>query len=205
MSPQDNPNPARVQTRSPENRPGRRCVARRVAREARERGAIPPPGSLEIPIYRPFALLALTVTLGITETLAFAIFAAWVTAGLRATEPRFPSDWLMATGAWWFAVALASQTAVTGRRVGRLGIPALVGLNAGVLLAVLAGHLPPTSPATQTLLALAGLGMVTSLLAGGVAVGAWRPEPRQAVPLHLDRIESRFFRFAFACAALRRR
>ncbi len=184
---------------------------------------------------------------GIAETLAFAIFAVWVTGGLRAVEPRFPSDWLMVTGSWWFAVALAGETFatiravavgadpamappvpgryamglyggvfgwvlgvamravpmfITGRRAGRLGLPALVGVNGGVLLGVLAGIAPPTSPAPQILLGLAELGVAAGLLAGALAVGAWQPEPRGAVALYRDRIEARFFRFAFACAGL---
>ncbi|HWT79625.1 MAG TPA: hypothetical protein VN648_12640, partial [Candidatus Methylomirabilis sp.] len=48
---------------------------------------------------------------GMAETLAFTIFAVWVTAQVRVAEPRFPSDWLMVTGAWWFAAALAIETA----------------------------------------------------------------------------------------------
>ncbi len=196
----------RVQSPSTEGFPASRCTSRRAARKAREHGIVPPPATLETPIYRPFALLALTVTLvaatpigaislfrlfvgigpipamwprlhghleifgfagvlimgvgphlilrfahrpirrpasaawifgfvmlgiggriaaamaggpaaglwitsGIAETLAFAMFAMWVTAGVRAAEPRFPSDWLMVTGAWWFAAALAIETA----------------------------------------------------------------------------------------------
>lgn len=190
---------------------------------------------------------ALWIVSGIAESLAFAIFAVWVTGGVRAAEPRFPSDWLMATGAWWFPVALVGETLatvraaaagadpavappvpglyamglyggvfgwvlgvamravpmfITGRRAGRLGVPALVGVNGGVLLAVLAGMAPSTSPAPQILLGLADLGVVAGLLAAGLAVGAWRPEPRGVIALYRDRIEARFFRFAFACAGL---
>ncbi len=44
---------------------GGRCGSRRAAREGRERGTVKPPSALEAPLYRPFALLALAVTLGV--------------------------------------------------------------------------------------------------------------------------------------------
>jgi len=180
----------------PETLSAKRCTSRRAAREAREQGVLASSATLETPIYRPFALLALAVTLGvatpigaislfrlfapagsvpviwprlhahlqifgfagvlimgvghhlilrfahrpirrpasapwilglavfglgsriaaaisgetaasvlwfssgIAETLAFVIFAVWVTINVRATEPRFTSDWLMVSGAW---------------------------------------------------------------------------------------------------------
>ncbi len=328
---------------SPRTLPKSRCTSRRAAREARERGAAPPSSSLEIPIYRPFALLALAATLGvatpigaislyrlfaaagpvptiwprlhahlqifgfagvlimgvahhlilrfshrlirrtpftawmlgfaalglgsrvaatmaggtasrslwvvsgIAETLAFIVFAIWVTGELRATKPRFRSDWLMVTGAWWFAEGLAVETValvwvavagidpatatpgpglyamgiyggilgwvlgvamrvapmfLTGRSVGRMGGFALAGLNSGVFLAVLAEAWPPGSHPAQVFSALADLGIAAAVIATGVAVGAWRPEPRRAIALQLDRTEARFFRLAFACAGL---
>ena len=189
----------------------------------------------------------LWLTSGIAETLAFAIFAMWVTAGVRATEPRFLSDWLMVTGAWWFAAALAIETAglalatatghdpavaipgpglyamslyggifgwvlgvamrvvpmfIPGRRVGRMGGPVLVSLNAGVILALAAEAWPLGSRPAEVILAMADFGVVVALIGTGVAVGAWRPESRRAIPLHLDRMEARFFRLAFACAGL---
>ena len=49
---------------------------------------------------------------------------------------------------------------------------------------------------------MADFGFVAALVGTGVAVGAWRPEPKGAFPLHLDRMEARFFRLAFACAGL---
>jgi hypothetical protein len=182
----------------------RRCQDHRAVREARERGDIAPPQALEAPLYRPFALLALVVTLGVAtpigtfalfrlyapaghvpaiwlpihahlqlfgftgvlimgvsqhlllrfshapirrprcmrwilglaalglvaplaaalspntplwaasgmaEFLAYVLFAVWVTACVRATRPRFASDWLMVTGAWWFAAATGAELA----------------------------------------------------------------------------------------------
>lgn len=342
MIPQDNPTTTPVQNRSPEVISEARCTTRRAAREAREQGVVPPPASLETPIYRPFALLALAVTLsvatplgaialyrlfapagpvpalwprlhahlqifgfagvlimgvghhlilrfahrpirrpasapwilglallglgarvaaasaggtaaalwvvsGAAEALAFLIFALWVTARVRATDPRFSSDWLMVSGAWWFTAALATEAvaiagaAVTGadpvavtpgpglypmgmyggifgwvlgvamravpmflagRKVGRLGGHVLASLNAGVILALLAEAWPPASRPAQVLAALGDLGVVAAIVAGAVAVGAWQPEPRRAIALHVDRTEARFFRFAFACAGL---
>ncbi|MBI2562077.1 MAG: hypothetical protein HYW08_06755 [candidate division NC10 bacterium] len=206
MISKENPTNTPVDTPKVEEASGGRCTTRRAARETREQGIAPPSASLEIPIYRPFALVALVVTLGlatpigaialyrlfapagpvpmiwlrlhahlqifgfagvlimgvahhlilrfghrpirrpastpwilaltilglggrvaatmaggatasglwiasgVAESLAFGVFAAWVTARVRATEPRFTSDWLMVTGAWWFAVALAVET-----------------------------------------------------------------------------------------------
>ncbi len=171
----------------------------------------------------------------------------WVTAGVRATEPRFLSDWLMVTGAWWFAAALAIETAglawatatghdpavatpgpglyamslyggifgwvlgvamrvvpmfIPGRRVGRMGGLVLAGLNGGVILALTAEVWPLGPRPAEVILAMADLGVVVALIGTGVAVGAWRPESRRAIPLHLDRTEARFFRLAFACAGL---
>lgn len=333
-----------VKTDPPETLSAKRCTSRRAAREAREQGLLPSSATLEDPIYRPFALLALAVTLGvatpigaislfrlfapaagfvpaiwprlhahlqifgfagvlimgvghhlilrfahrpirrpasapwilglavlglgsriaaaisggtaasllwlssgIAETLAFGVFAFWVTTGVRATEPRFRSDWLMVSGAWWFAAALAIETAgigtavaagsnpvaatpgpglyamglfggvfgwllgvamrvvpmfLTGRTVGRMGGAVLAGLNGGVLLALLAEGWPAASRPAQILLALADLGVAAAILAAGVALGAWRPEPRQAIALQVDRTETRFFRFAFVCAGV---
>jgi hypothetical protein len=338
-----NPTTTPVDTPKAEEASGGQCTTRRAAREAREQGIVPTPASLETPIYRPFALVALIVTLGVgtpigtialyrlfapaglvpmiwprlhahlqifgfagvlimgvahhlilrfshrpirrpasapwilalailglggrivaaiaggttasalwiasgmAETLAFGVFAAWVTARVRATEPRFSSDWLMVTGAWWFAVALATETvalavaaaagadpgAVTpgpglyamglyggvfgwvlgvamravpmflsGRKVGRLGGAVLTALNGGVLLALLAEMWPPASRPAQVVHALEDLAVAAALVLGAVAVGAWQSEPRRAISLQVDRTETRFFRFAFACAGL---
>ncbi len=342
MNTKDNATTAAAQTPSPEVRPTNRCTSRRADRVARDQGVVAPPATLETPIYRPFALVALAVTLvaatpigaialfrlfaevgpvpaiwlrlhahlqifdfagvlimgvghhlilrfahrpirrpasaswilslavlgigcriaaavaggaaagfwlisGIAETLAFAIFAVWVTANIRVAEPRFPSDWLMATGAWWFAAALAIETTgigwataaghdpaastpgpglytmglyggilgwvlgvamrvvpmfIPGRKVGRMGGTLLVALNGGVILNLLAEAWPLGSRPAEILLGMADLGIVAALVAAGVAVGAWRPEPRLAITLHLDRTEARFFRLAFACAGL---
>ena len=332
-----------VKTDPPETLSAKRCTSRRATREAREQGVLASSATLETPIYRPFALLALAVTLGvgtpigaitlfrlfapagpvptiwpplhahlqvfgfagvlimgvghhlilrfahrpirrpvsalwilglavlglgsrisaaisggtaasvlwfssgIAETLAFGMFAFWVTIGVRATEPRFTSDWLMVSGAWWFAVALAIETAgigravaagsnpaaatpgpglyamglyggifgwilgvamrvvpmfLTGRKVGRMGGAVLAGLNGGVLITLLAEGWPPASRPAQALLALADLGVAAALVAAGVALGAWRAESRRAIALHLDRTETHFFRFAFACAGV---
>jgi len=184
---------------------------------------------------------------GIAEALAYALFAAWVTARVRSTKPRFASDWLMASGAWWFSAGLAVEAAgllraaatgadpaaatpgaglyamglyggvfgwvlgvamrvapmfLVGRKVGRLGAPAFVGLNGGVLLALLAEAWPPASRPAHVLTALADLGVAAALVVGAVSVGAWQREPRRAIALHLDRTEARFFRLAFASAGL---
>ena len=184
---------------------------------------------------------------GIAEALAYALFAAWVTARVRETKPRFTSDWLMVSGAWWFAVGVAAEAAgllraaaagadpaaatpgvglyamglyggvfgwvlgvamrvapmfLTGRKVGRLGGPALLALNGGVFLALLAGAWPPDSATGQAFLALSDLGVAAALVVGAVSVGAWQPEPRRAIALHLDRTEAWFFRLAFASAGL---
>ena len=335
--------PPLVKTDPPETLSAKRCTSRRATREAREQGVLASFATLETPIYRPFALLAMAVTLGvatpigaitlfrlfapagsvpaiwprlhahlqifgfagvlimgvghhlilrfahrpirrpvtalwilclavlglgsriaaaisggtaasalwfssgIAETLAFGIFAFWVTIGVRATEPRFTSDWLMVSGAWWFAAALAIETAgigravaagsnpaaatpgpglyamglyggifgwilgvamrvvpmfLTGRKVGRMGGAVLAGLNGGVLITLLAEGWPPASRPTQVLLALGDLGVSAAIGAAAVAVGAWRPEPRHALAFQRDRTETRFFRFAFACAGL---
>ena len=190
---------------------------------------------------------ALWVASGVAETLAYLFFALWVTAQVRATQPRFTSDWLIVSGAWWFvaalgaeAIALARAAAagadpalatpgaalyamglyggvfgwvlgvamrvapmfLVGRKVGRLGGPALLALNGGVLLALLAGAWPPDSRPAHVLVALSDLGVAAALVVGALAVGAWQPEPRRAIALHMDRTEARFFRLAFASASL---
>ncbi len=190
---------------------------------------------------------SLWITSGLAESLAFTIFAIWVTGVIRATKPRFRSDWLMVTGAWWFAGGLAVETValiraavagidpaaaipgpglyamgiyggilgwvlgvamrvapmfLTGRSVGRTGGFALASLNTGVVLAVLAEAWPPGSHPALVLSALGDLGVAAAMVATGVAVGAWRPEPRRAIAIHLDRTEVRFFRLAFAFAGL---
>ena len=85
---------------------------------------------------------------------------------------------------------------------GVLGGPAFLVLNGGVLLALLAEAWPPASRPAHVLTALADLGVAAALVVGAVSVGAWRPEPRRAIALHLDRTEARFFRLAFASAGL---
>ncbi len=184
---------------------------------------------------------------GIAEAAAYALFAVWVAARVRDTKPRFTSDWLMVSGAWWFAVGVAAEAVgligaavagpdpagatpgpglyamalyggvfgwvlgvamrvapmfLAGRKVGRMGGPALLALNSGVLLGLLAEAWPPDSPAGQTFLALSDLGVATALIVGALSVGAWQREPRRAIALHLDRTEARFFRLAFASAGL---
>ncbi|HSB73033.1 MAG TPA: hypothetical protein VLT62_27220 [Candidatus Methylomirabilis sp.] len=319
---------------------GGRCKSRRAAREARERGEIALPQALEAPLYRPFALLALGVTLGIAtpigavalyrlyapvgrvpitwpslhahlqvfgfagvlimgvgqhlllrfshgpirrhkcmpwilglvalgllarlaaplfpdaslwlasggaESLAYAVFAVWVTARIRATEPRFTSDWLLVTGAWWLAAALVAETIALLVRVKTGGDPAaavpgpglyamglyggifgwilgvamrvapmflavrkprllggaiLVTLNGAVILGVLAEGGSAASRHTQILQALSELGVAAALIVGALSIGAWRPQSRQVLALHLDQTEARFFRFAFASAGL---
>jgi hypothetical protein len=193
------------------------------------------------------AARALWPASGVAEALAYALFAAWVTARVRATKPRFASDWLMVSGAWWFGAGLAVEAAglvraaaagadpaaatpgaglyamglyggvfgwvlgvamrvapmfLVGRKVGRLGAPAFVGLNGGVLLALLAEAWAPASRPAHVLTALADLGVAAALVVGGLSVGAWQREPRRAIALHLDRTEARFFRLAFASAGL---
>lgn len=184
---------------------------------------------------------------GIAETLAYAFFAAWVTARVRGMQPRFTSDWLIVSGAWWLAAGLAAEGLglvraaaagsdpaaatpgpglyamglyggvfgwvlgvamrvapmfLTGRKVGRLGGPAFVILNGGTLFALLAEAWPPASRPAHTLTAVADLGVAAALVVGALSVGAWQPEPRRAIALHLDRTEARFFRLAFASAGL---
>lgn len=212
----------RVHTRSGAGEPssGGRCTSRRAAREEREQGSSKPPSTLDVPLYRPFALLALGVTLGVAtplgavalynlyasagtvpalwprlhahlqlfgfvgmlivgvghhlalrfahrpirrpactpwifglaaaglamrlaaaavagppatllwiasalaETAAYGIFAAWVTAQVRAIHPRFTSDWLIVSGAWWFTVALATEAAAILWAAAKGGDPA---------------------------------------------------------------------------------
>ena len=322
---------------------GGRCVSRREVREERERGNLKPPSALEAPLYRPFALLALGVTLGVATPigaialfnlyasagavpgvwprlhaylqlfgfvgiliigvghhlvlrfahrpirrpartpwilglaalalaarvaaaattgppaaalwvgsgiagpLAYGLFALWVTGHVRAIQPRFTSDWLLVSGAWWFTLGLATEAValvraataggdpalatpgpglyamglyggvfgwvlgvalrvapmfLVGRKVGRWGGPALLALNGGVLLALLAEVWPPDSRPAHVLVALSDLGVAGALVVGALAVGAWQPEPRRAIALHMDRTEARFFRLAFACAGL---
>jgi len=91
---------------------------------------------------------------------------------------------------------------IAGRKVGRMGGAVLAGLNSGVLLALVAEGWPPASHPTQVFLALGDLGVSAAIGAAAVAVGAWRPESRRAIALRLDRSETRFFRFAFACAGV---
>jgi hypothetical protein len=191
--------------------------------------------------------VALWVISAIAETLAYLLFALWVTAQVRAIRPRFTSDWLMASGAWWFVAALAVEAIalaraaaagadpalatpgpalyamglyggvfgwvlgvamrvapmfLVGRKVGRLGGPAFLALNGGVLLALLAAAWPPDSRPAHVLVAFSDLGVAAALLVAAVSVGAWQPEPRRAIALHMDRTEARFFRLAFASASL---
>ncbi len=215
--------------------PGGRCTSRRPGPEAREGGATRPPDQLEDPLYRPFALLALLVTLavatpigaitlyrfyapagpvppiwprlhahlqffgfvgilimgvghhlalrfahrpihrpasapwilslaavgigarmvaaasegaaarilwpasGIAEALAYAIFAAWVTVQVRLIDPRFTSDWLMVSGAWWFAAALGVETLALGRAAAGGGDPAAATPGPGLYAMALYG------------------------------------------------------------------
>lgn len=264
----------------------RRCENRRAAREARERGDIAPPQTLEAPLYRPFALLALAVTLGVAtpigavalyrlyapaghvpaiwpslhahlqifgfagvlimgvgqhlllrfshgpirrprcmswvlglialgllahlaaalspsaslwvtsglaEFLAYALFAAWVTACVRATDPRFASDWLMVTGAWWFVAATGAEFAAIVRAVA-IGIdPAtavpgpgsyVMSLYGGVFGWVLgvALRVAPMFLAGRNLTRMGGailLGLNGAVILGLLA-GGWPPASRPA-------------------------
>jgi uncharacterized protein involved in response to NO len=139
-----------------------------------------------------------------SETIGAVFAAANSSFGLMPPAPGvYPMSLYGGVFGWVLSVAMrAVPMFITGRRVGRLGPFALVGLNGGVLLACLSESFSPTAPAVQILFALADLGVVVSLLAGSVEVGAWQPEPRHALSLSHDRIETRFFRFAFACAGL---
>ncbi len=264
-----------------------RCTARRAAREARERGAFPAPSSLEAPLYRPLALLALIASLGVATPLgaialyrlyasadpvpgvwislhahlqifgfagllimgiaphlllrfrhapierpkvlpwivglavlgvgtrlgaaalagssvafpwivaevaelsAYVIFAAWVTAGNRAAAPRFVSDWLLVTGAWWFVAALALEAGGIWRAVAT-GLPPAtaipgpglyaMGLYGGIFGWVLgvAMRVAPMFFAERRVSALSGL--VPFSLNGGVFLSllaeAWDPAAR---------------------------
>lgn len=288
MIPQDTPTTTSAQRGSARGVAGTRCTSRRAAREARERGVAPPSASLETAIYRPFALVALAVTLGaatpigaimlfrlfaaagpmpaiwprlhahlqifgfggilimgvghhlilrfahrpirlpasatwilvlvvagigsriaasfggeatvplwltsgIAETLAFAAFAAWVTNGIRTTEPRFLSDWLLVTGAWWFVVALAAETASLASAAAAARDPAAavpgpglypMGLYGGIFGWVLgvAMRVVPMFIQGRTVGRLGGT--VLASLNGGVILSvlaeAWNPASRPA-------------------------
>lgn len=89
MSTQDNATNTAAQTPSPEVLTEGRCTSRRAAREARDQGVVAPSAILETPIYRPFALVALAVTLvAATPIGAIALFRLFAEVG------PVPAIWL---------------------------------------------------------------------------------------------------------------
>ncbi|MBI2371793.1 MAG: hypothetical protein HYV08_16450, partial [Deltaproteobacteria bacterium] len=135
----------------------------------------------------------LWVASGIAETLAYACFAVWVTRQVLAIPRRFTSDWLIASGAWWFAAALGAEAVALLRAVATGTDPAAaipgpglyaMGLYGGVFGWVLgvAMRVAPMFFARRKGMRLGGpvLAVLNAAVLFGVLAERWSPVERPA-------------------------